>query len=161
MNGKSYGRDHKEGEKLHAEWLSVPFETGKIEVVSYKNGRVVARETRETTGEPVKLKLTADRNTISADGYDLSYITVEAVDSKGRPVPTADLMLDFSVSGAGELFGVDNGNAADTLCLKGDRKALFSGKALGVVRSFKGIPGTARLTVDSPIGQAHIDIKVK
>ena len=161
VNGKSYGRDHKEGEKLHAEWLSVPFETGKIEVVSYKNGRVVARETRETTGEPVKLKLTADRNTISADGYDLSYITVEAVDSKGRPVPTADLMLDFSVSGAGELFGVDNGNAADTLCLKGDRKALFSGKALGVVRSFKGIPGTARLTVDSPIGQAHIDIKVK
>ena len=161
VNGKSYGRDHKEGEKLHAQWNQVPFETGKIEVVSYKNGRVVAREARETTGEPVKLKLTADRNTISADGYDLSYITVEAVDSKGRPVPTADLMLDFSVSGAGELFGVDNGNAADTLCLKGDRKALFSGKALGVVRSFKGIPGTARLTVDSEIGSAHIDIKVK
>ena len=161
VNGKSYGRDHKEGEKLHAKWLSVPFETGKIEVVSYRNGKVVARETRETTGEPVKLKLTADRSTISADGYDLSYITVEAVDSKGRAVPTADLMLDFSVTGAGELFGVDNGNAADTLSLKGSRKAMFSGKALGVVRSIKGIPGSARLTVDSPIGQAHIDIKVK
>ena len=161
VNGKSYGRDHKEGEKLHAKWLSVPFETGKIEVVSYRNGKVVARETRETTGEPVKLKLTADRSTISADGYDLSYITVEAVDSKGRPVPTADLMLEFSVSGAGELFGVDNGNAADTLSLKGSRKALFSGKALGVVRSIKGIPGSARLTVDSEIGSAHIDIKVK
>ena len=161
VNGKSYGRDHKEGEKLHAKWLSVPFETGKIEVVSYRNGKVVARETRETTGEPVKLKLTADRSTISADGYDLSYITVEAVDSKGRAVPTADLMLSFSVTGAGELFGVDNGNPADTLCLKGDRKAMFSGKALGVVRSFKGIPGSARLTVDSPVGEAHIDIKVK
>ena len=161
VNGKSYGRDHKEGEKLHAQWLSVPFETGKIEVVSYRNGKVVARETRETTGEPVKLKLTADRGTIAADGYDLSYITVEAVDSKGRAVPTADLMLEFSVTGAGELFGVDNGNAADTLSLKGDRKAMFSGKALGVVRSIKGIPGSARLTVDSPIGQAHIDIKVK
>ena len=161
VNGKSYGRDHKEGEKLHAQWDQVPFETGKIEVISYRNGKVVARETRETTGEPVKLKLTADRNTISADGYDLSYITVEAVDSKGRPVPTADLMLQFSVSGAGELFGVDNGNAADTLCLKGDRKALFSGKALGVIRSIKGIPGSARLTVDSEIGSAHIDIKVK
>ena len=121
----------------------------------------MARETRETTGEPVKLKLTADRSTISADGDDLSYITVEAVDSKGRPVPTADLMLEFSVSGAGELFGVDNGNAADTLSLKGSRKALFSGKALGVVRSIKGIPGSARLTVDSEIGSAHIDIKVK
>ena len=161
VNGKSYGRDSKSGEKLHAQWNQVPFETGKIEVVSYRNGKVVARETRETTGEPVALKLTADRSTIAADGYDLSYITVEAVDNKGRAVPTADLMLSFSVTGAGELFGVDNGNAADTLCLKGDRKALFSGKALGVVRSFKGIPGTARLTVDSPVGEAHIDIKVK
>ena len=161
VNGKSYGRDRKEGEKLHAQWNQVPFETGKLEVVSFRGGKVVARETRETTGEPVKLRLTADRGTINADGYDLSYITVEAVDSKGRPVPTADLMLEFSVTGAGELFGVDNGNPADVLCLKGDRKPLFSGKALGVVRSLKGIPGTARLTVDSPIGQAHIDIKVK
>ena len=161
VKGKSYGRDSKSGEKLHAQWNQVPFETGKIEVVSYRNGKVVARESRETTGEPVALKLTADRSTIAADGYDLSYITVEAVDSNGRPVPTADLMLDFSVTGAGELFGVDNGNAADTLSLKGDRKALFSGKALGVVRSFKGIPGSARLTVNSPVGEAHIDIKVK
>ena len=161
VNGKSYGRDHKEGEKLHAQWNQVPFETGKIEVVSYRRSRVVARESRETTGEPVALKLTADRGTIHADGYDLSYITVEAVDSKGRPVPTADLMLDFSVTGAGELFGVDNGNPADVLCLKGDRKPLFSGKALAVIRSFKGIPGSARLTVNSELGSTHIDIKVK
>ena len=161
VNGKSYGRDGKEGAKLHAQWNQVPFEPGKIEVVSYKDGKVVARESRETTGKPVALKLTADRSTINADGYDLSYITIEAVDDKGRAVPTADLMLNYSVSGAGELFGVDNGNPADTLSLKGDKKALFSGKALGVVRSFKGIPGTARLTVDSEVGSAHIDIKVK
>ena len=161
VNGESYGRDRKEGEKLHAQWNQVPFETGKIEVVSYRRGRVVARESRETTGEPVALKLTADRGTIRADGYDLSYITVEAVDAKGRPVPTADLMLEFSVTGAGELFGVDNGNPADVLCLKGDRKPLFSGKALAVIRSLKGIPGSARLTVSSELGSAHIDIKVK
>ena len=161
VNGKSYGRDSKSGEKLHAQWNRVPFETGRIEVVSYRGGRVVARESRETTGEPVALRLTADRSTIAADGYDLSYITVEAVDAKGRPVPTADLMLKFSVSGAGELFGVDNGNPADTLCLKGDTKPLFSGKALGVIRSLRGIPGSARLTVESELGSAHIDIKIK
>ena len=161
VNGESYGRDSKDGEKLHAQWNQVPFETGKIEVVSYRRGRVVARDSRETTGEPVALKLSADRGTIRADGYDLSYITVEAVDAKGRPVPTADLMLEFSVTGAGELFGVDNGNPADILCLKGDRKPLFSGKALAVIRSIKGIPGSARLTVNSELGSAHIDIKVK
>lgn len=162
VNGKSYGTDRKSGEKLHAFWPRVPFEPGRIEVVSYKDGKEVARECRETAGPAIALKLTADRNTINADGYDLSYITVEAVDEEGRAVPAADYMLTFSVSGAGELFGVDNGNAADILSLKGDRKAMFSGKALGVVRSFKGIPGTARLTVESEtLGTAHIDINVK
>ena len=68
VNGESYGRDRKEGEKLHAQWNQVPFETGKIEVVSYRRGRVVARDSRETTGEPVALKLSADRGTILYNG---------------------------------------------------------------------------------------------
>lgn len=162
VNGKSYGRDSKEGEKLHAQWNAVPYEPGKIEVISYKDGREVARDSQETTGEAVKLRLTADRPVISADGYDLSYITVEAVDAQGRAVPTADYMLEFSAGGAGELFGVDNGNAADTLSLKGSRKAMFSGKALAVVRSIKDQPGNIELTVSSKdLGSAAVSVKTR
>lgn len=162
VNGKSYGKDSKEGEKLHAQWLAVPYEPGKIEVVSYKNGKEVARDSQETTGEAVKLKLTPDRATISADGYDLSYVTVEAVDAQGRAVPTADFMLSFSASGDGELFGVDNGNAADTLSLKGNKKAMFSGKALAVVRSIKDQPGNIELTVNSEtLGSTTATIKTR
>ncbi len=161
LNGRSLGRSSKEGSRLHAQWLRVPYEPGVIEAVAYRDGKEVMRERRETTGEPVALKLTADRSVIEADGYDLSYVSVEAVDSEGRAVPTADLMLHFSVSGAGELVGVDNGNAADPLSLKGSDKALFSGKALGIVRSLRGRKGTASLTVTSEVGNATIDIKTK
>ena len=161
LNGKSLGKSSKEGSRLHAQWLKVPYEPGVIEAVSYKDGVEVMRDRRETTGEPVALKLTADRPVIAADGYDLSYVTVEAVDSEGRAVPTADLMLHFDVSGAGELAGVDNGNAADTLSLKGHDKALFSGKALGIVRSIRGQKGTASLTVTSEVGDATVNIKTK
>ena len=70
-------------------------------------------------------------------------------------------MLGFRVEGPGELFGVDNGNAADTLCLKGSRKALFSGKALAVIRSLRGERGTATLTVSSELGDTSIDITTK
>ena len=119
------------------------------------------RTARETTGKPVSLRLTPDRSVIDADGYDLSYVTVEALDDAGRAVPTADAMLRFRVDGAGELFGVDNGNAADTLCLKGTQKALFSGKALAVVRSSRGQKGKATLTVSSEIGDASVDIQVR
>lgn len=161
LNGKSLGRSSKTPYCLHAIWTEVPFEPGKIEAVSYKDGKEVARVSRETTGEPVALKLSADRSEIDADGYDLSFVTVEAVDSEGRAVPTAENMLSFSVKGAGELFGVDSGNAADTLCLKGNRKALFSGKALAVVRSLRGEKGTATLTVSSDLGDASLDIKAR
>ena len=161
LNGRSLGRSAKTRDCLHAIWTEIPFEPGKLEAVSYKNGKEVARAVRETAGEPVRLSLSADRSTIAADGYDLSYITVEAVDAQGRAVPTADQMLRFSVKGKGELFGIDNGNAADTLCLKGTQKQLFSGKALAVVRSLRGQKGVATLTVSSELGDASIDIKTR
>jgi len=161
VNGKSLGRSHKEGEQLRAQWLNVPFEAGRIEAVSYLDGKEVARDCRVTAGDFHAYKLEADRNKISADGYDLSYITVTAVDADGNEIPNADTMLDFSLSGAGELFGVDNGNAADTLCLKGTKKALFAGKALAVVRSIKDQPGKATLTISDGKNSASIDISVR
>ena len=91
----------------------------------------------------------------------LSYVTVEALDADGRVVPTATDLLHFSVEGAGELAGVDNGNAADTLSLKGSDKALFSGKALAVVRSLRGAPGTATLTVSSSYATVKTNIVTK
>jgi hypothetical protein len=56
---------------------------------------------------------------------------------------------------------VDNGNAADTLSLKGTDKALFSGKALAVVRSLKGASGTATLSVSAPYATVKTNITVK
>ena len=137
----------------------MPYEPGQLTAISYKDGKEVARDTRHTASAPVALRLTADRTAIKADGYDLSFVTIEATDAKGHIVPTADLMLDFKVEGAGELFGVDNGNAADTLCLKGRQMKMFSGKALAVVRSLRNQAGIATLTVSSPIGKAKVKIE--
>lgn len=159
LNGKSLGKSSKDGKRLHAQWTGITYEPGTIEAVSYKDGKEVARDSRTTSSEAVAVRLTADRNVIKADGYDLSYITVDAIDAEGREVPDANDMLHFSVKGAGELFGVDNGNASDTLSLKGSDKALFSGKALGVVRSFKDKKGTATLCVNAYGKEFEIDIK--
>lgn len=161
VNDRSLGRRAKTAELLHAEWQAVPFEAGKIEAVSYRDGREVAREARHTAGAPVSLRLTPDRTEIAADGYDLSYVTVEALDADGHPVPTASDLLHFRVDGAGELFGVDNGNAADTLSLKGRDKALFSGKALAVIRSLRGQAGTATLTVSGDFASARTSVVTK
>jgi len=161
VNGESWGRQSKTHDVLHVQWNAVPFEPGRIEVVSYRGGKEVARDARYTAGAPVALRLTPDRTTIAADGYDLSYVTVEALDADGRVVPTATDLLHFSVSGDGELAGVDNGNAADTLSLKGSEKALFSGKALAVIRSRRGQRGVATLSVSAPYATVKTNIIVK
>lgn len=147
VNGRSLGRSAKSDNRLHALWEGVPFEAGEIEAVSYKDGKEVMRHRRVTAGAPAKITLTADRTTIDADGYDLSYITIDCYDSNNNFMPTAMNQLYFSIEGAGELVGVDNGNAAGSESLKGNTMKLFNGKALAIVRSLRGVKGEVILTV--------------
>ncbi len=83
------------------------------------------------------LKLAAERAEIDADGEDVVTLTVSAVDSQGRAVPTADVLVDFKVTGEGALIGVGNG---DPNCQESDkepRRSLFSGLAQVIVQSTK------------------------
>ena len=51
-----------------------------------------------TAGKPYKLSLIPDRNVISADGKDLSYVTVRIEDKDGNLCPDADNLVNFAVS---------------------------------------------------------------
>lgn len=147
VNGRSLGRSRKTDTRLHALWEGVAFEPGEITAVGYKDGVEIMRHTRVTAGEPALLTLTADRTTIEADGYDLSYVTIDCTDADGNFMPTAMNQLYLSVEGAGELVGVDNGNAAGGESLKGNHIKLFNGKALAIIRSLRGVRGAITLTV--------------
>ena len=147
LNGESLGRSAKEEGRLHAIWEGVEFVAGEITAVSYKDGVEVMRHTRKTSGEPFEICLTADRKTLKADGYDLAYVEIDCLDKDGNFVPTAMNQLYFDVEGAGELFGVDNGNAAGSESLKGSEMKLFNGKALAVIRTLKDVQGDIRLKV--------------
>ena len=160
VNGRSLGRSKKSATRLHALWEGVEFEAGEITAIGYKDGKEIMRHTRKTAGEPASLTLTADRDVIAADGYDLSYITIDCVDSEGNFMPTAMNQLYFEVTGAGELVGVDNGNAAGSESLKGDKMKLFNGKALAIVRSLHNKGGNITLTVKGEgLGEHSITIK--
>lgn len=147
VNDRSLGRSSKSAERLHALWEGVEFEPGEITAVAYKDGEEVMRHTRKTAGEAYEIRLTTDREMLSADGYDLAYVTVECFDKEGNPVPTAMNQLYFDVEGAGELMGVDNGNAVGTESLKGSTMKLFNGKALAIIRTLRDVQGDIRLTV--------------
>jgi len=120
----------------HVEW-KVRYEAGSIEARGTKDGKVVLTEKRETTGEAVAIRLTADRTEINADGEDVAVITVEALDKDGRAVPTAQHPINFHVSGEGVLIGVGNG---DPNCQESDKepkRSLYNGLAMVIVQSTK------------------------
>ena len=101
---------------------------------------------RETTGAPVKIRLTAHRAEIAADGEDVAIVRVEAVDSDGRPVPTADNLIHFKVSGEGSLIGVGNGDPNCQESDKGNERSLFNGLAQAILLASKK-PGA--LTIEA------------
>jgi beta-galactosidase len=153
LNGKSLGRQ-KVPRLGHVEW-KVRYEPGTITAQGWKDGKLALTEERTTTGPAVALKLTAERTEIDADGEDIAILTVSAVDSQGRAVPTADVLVDFKVTGEGALIGVGNG---DPNCQESDkepRRSLFSGLAQVIVQSTK-TAGTIEIVAEVTV--RHVTI---
>jgi beta-galactosidase len=136
LNGVSLGKKSKGHDDMYLMWR-VGFEKGTILGVGYKDGKEIMSREVKTAGEPAAIVLSADRTEIRADGSDLSFITVTVVDSDNIPVPHADNLIKFDVSGAGSIAGVDNGLQTSMESFKADHRKAFNGKCLLVVRAGK------------------------
>ena len=136
LNEKSLGRKSKPKDVFHVSWR-VPYEKGTLKAISYKNGQEVLTKEVVTAGNPVSIRLTADRQTVAADGKDLSFVSVEVLDANGIPAPIADHLIQFKIEGEGSIAGTDNGDPTDPNSLKKPERKLFNGKAIVVIRSGK------------------------
>ena len=146
VNGKSQGRREKNDstviDRYRLRWNDVVYEPGEITVVAYDaNGNKAAEKTVRTAGKAAALKITPNRSSIAADGDELVYFTVEAVDRNGNPVPDADNLVKFTVTGAGTYEAGANGDATCLLPFQNPEMKLFSGAATAIARSAK-TPGT-------------------
>lgn len=160
VNGKSQGVRTKGKDDFHVMWRVV-FQPGTVKVVSRRNGRTVLEREIHTAGEPAQIRLTADRSEISADGKDLSFVTVEVLDKDGNLCPEAENQVVFDVQGAGFIAGVDNGSPISLEPFKADRRKAFYGKCLVVIQN-NGVPGGIKLTATADgLKEAVAAIKAK
>ncbi|TWT89788.1 Beta-galactosidase [Pseudobythopirellula maris] len=130
-------------------WNNVRYEPGEIKVVVKKDGEPLGETTVRTAGEPARLRLTPDRTELAADGEDLCYLTVEALDTQGVPCPTADARVRLELEGPCEVAGVGNGNPLSLEPFQSDELVLFSGKAVAIVRTQSGAGGSLKVTAAS------------
>ncbi|MDE6635471.1 MAG: DUF4982 domain-containing protein, partial [Lachnospiraceae bacterium] len=142
--GKKYQQQSEDSDRLYLEWaLPWEYKVGTtIEAVAYdESGKEIARDKVVTAGAAAKLEASADRNVIVSDGRDSSYITVDVTDVDGNFMPTASNKIDFSISGDGEIVGVDNGDPTSKERYKDKNgewsRSAFNGKALVIVHSTK------------------------
>lgn len=117
--------------------FSLAYTPGVLKAEGIRNGETIETQTLRTAGKPVALRLTADRSKLNADGQDLSFIVIEAIDAEGQTVPVADNRLSVSVEGAATLLALGNADIKDEDPYFDSTHRLWKGRALLVVRSNK------------------------
>ncbi len=151
VNGECLGdhiHDHSGFGKLSGRWRT-PYRRGEIKAVGYdENGNKVAEMIRKSFSDPESIVLKPDKEELTADGKDLIYVEISTLDRDGNPVENARNRVEVSVSGAGRLVGLDNGDSTDYDQYKGTSRRLFNGKLLAIIAA-KDIPGEIKMTATS------------
>ena len=167
VNGKSLGRkanaNTEPGTQHIVTWKDVPYgKGGSIEAVGYNGGREVARHRVETAGKAVALRVEAETpDSWVADGMDLQYLKVYAVDRKGRVVPDFAGTLKVSVEGAATLLTLDNGDHyTEELSYGVDTKAMRGGFLQVILRSSR-TPGTVTVNLSSPSLKKSLSLQTR
>ena len=160
LNDKLVGEQPTGVEQQFKAVFNMPYQPGTLKAVGVEDDREVEEKVLVTAGKPAKIRLTADRNTLTANGQDLSFVTVEVVDKDGRVVPGAENRLTFDVKGAGVIAAVGNANLRDTDSYVGNQRNAWKGRAMVILKSARK-NGSIRLKASAKgLASASLVVKV-
>lgn len=147
VNGKSLGRKIS-GERVKLKTVyELEYEPGVLEVLAYKEGKVIGRDRLETSSEPVKLKLIPEKEVISSNYGDLGYIKIVALDEKEREVLYTNNKVKVKIEGKGELLAFGNSDPFNLQGFTSSECRLYKGRALLIVKSI-GEKGEIKVEVE-------------
>ncbi len=135
LNGNSLGRMKTNRETRFTAEYKVEYHPGVLRAVGYRNGKAINSYEIQTTGEPRKISLTADRGTIKADGQDLCYVTVEITDSKGLRNPIARNLIIFEIEGPGRIIAVGSSDPLGNQSFTQPERKAFQGRCQVIIRA--------------------------
>jgi beta-galactosidase len=161
LDGRSLGRKVvNRSNKFTAVW-QVPYQAGTLKAVGYRKNKIVNTAVLNTAGEPTQLKLTADRAALQASSQDLSYITVELLDSNGIRNPLAEQLVKFEINGPAVIEAVGNANPMSVESYTLPQRKTWQGRCMVVVRT-TGETGkvTIKASVDG-MKQAQLDMEAR
>ena len=115
----------------------------------------------QTAGEPVNLKLSADRYEIFATGQDLCYVVVELLDENGLRNPATDNLVRFEIEGPGEIIAVASSNPMSTESFQQAKRKAYKGRCLVIIKSEKETGEIRLLAKSKNLESAELRLIVK
>ena len=154
LNGRSLGRRKKDASDFRRayrlSWDDVVYEPGELKVVVRRGGKKWAEARVATTGEPSRLRLECEGDSMLSDGDDLMFVNLSVLDAEGRIVPRAKNEVVFTVEGPAEIVATDNGDETDFDSFKSPRRKAFNGRLQAILRAYKGAKGLVTVRAESP-----------
>ena len=148
LNDKLIGEQKTGKEEQFKATFPISYAAGLLKAVGVENDKEMESTILQTAEDGSKIKVTADRKEIQANGQDLSFITIEITDKNGTFQPNAANRLNFKIDGPGVIAGVDNADIKDVEQYVGDTRKAWKGRALIVIKS-NHQAGEIKLTVTS------------
>ncbi|GAC1420417.1 MAG: glycoside hydrolase family 2 TIM barrel-domain containing protein [Flavisolibacter sp.] len=137
LNGFSLGKKAFDLNSKFMNTWNVPYKVGSLTAVGYTKGKKTASAELHSAESPTRVKLSADRSLLKADGQDLSYITIELVDSFGIRNPKAENLVQCTIEGNGSIVGVGNANPRSLESNQQYQRKAWQGRCLVIVKSEK------------------------
>jgi len=159
LNDKSLGSLKKPADDSPREW-NVTFEEGTIKAIGKNNGKIVAQEEHTSAGKPAKIILTKSNATVANNWDDVTFVTATIVDEKGIRCANADNLIKFSITDAGKIVAVDNGNIIDHEGYQGPATRAYQGGAIAIIKAAKD-SGTITIKADvEGLTQGSIPVEI-
>ncbi|MBE5859397.1 MAG: glycoside hydrolase family 2 protein [Butyrivibrio sp.] len=137
VNGESAGRKpvSKERPMPNSVFFDTVYKSGKVEAVSYSEGKEISRAVLLTTGEPANIRLVPEKKEMASSGHDLIYVGIKITDKDGNVVPDAEIELNAEVTGSAVLAGFGSANPITEDNYTDCETISFKGRAMAILRS--------------------------
>jgi beta-galactosidase len=148
LNDELIGEENTSREQEFKAVFPVLYAAGVLKVIGVENGKEIESKVLQTAGDAEKIKLSADRYELVANGQDLAFIMIDVADKAGIVQPNAFNLLNFKIEGAGTIAGTANADMKDCDSYVANARKAWHGRALVVVKS-NHETGDIKLTVTS------------
>ncbi len=160
LNGTVVGEKPYDNETGFITW-TIPFQFGKLEAIGVDEANnEVSRYTILTSNASYALKAETENTDISKD-EGVAQIKVQVVDEDGVPVDLSKNEITCTISGPGELLGLEAGNNADMGDYTDNKQHTYHGELLAYVKA-TGEEGPITVKFTSPgLKDVKITVEVK